>query len=287
MDPTLRNKYFREDPGKLSCNVISIMDSDPEDETPQLLDKRQNLTEGLLLLPYDLIAYLERAAVHAELGYPEFTAGDAYRALLLTDEVRDESFEYHEQAREALRNRCADGMPAILQEQGQGTARDVDLSGGVVQTGERGGDDHNAALLQVAHTAAILCYQKLAISLLLCGCLKSAYDFCMRGLIIAPEDEDLLFKKEQIQALARRRLKVDEVDINDLPDQGLVRREVYPWNHHEPNRFSAETLDFLNAELSAVSSKSEVKVTELPTLVEALGDAEGSTFTATNKQLGR
>lgn len=259
------------------------MDSDAEDEIPQLLEKRQNLTEALLRSPYDLIAYLERASVLTELSYPDLAAGDAYRALLLTDEVRDESFEYHEQALEALRARyAADGLPVILRE--QGTTRSVDLSGGVQSVSLDNVED--ITTLQIAHQAAVLCYRKLAISLLLCGCLKSAYDFCTRGLIIAPEDEDLLFKKEQIQALARRRMKVEEVDINDLPDQGLVRREIYPWNSHEPDRFSSETLDFLNSELSTVGARCEVKVTELPTLVENQGDVEENTFSATNKQLG-
>jgi hypothetical protein len=258
------------------------MDSDPEDETPQLLEKRQRFTDALLLHPYDLVAYLERASVLSELGYPDLSAGDAYRALLLTDEVRDESFEYHEQALEALRTRCADGMPVILRE--QGTARYVDLPGGVHSVTLD--DEEDPTPLQIAYQASLLCYRKLAISLLLCGCLKSAYEFCTRGLNIAPEDEDLLFKKEQIQALARRRLKVDEVDINDLPDQGLVRREVYPWNIHEPDRFSPETLDFLNAELFAVAAKCKVTVTELPTLIETQSGAEEYTFSTTNKQLG-
>jgi hypothetical protein len=228
------------------------------------LQKRHDLTEALLQLPYDLIAYLERAAVHTDLGYPDLAAGDAYRALLLTDEVLNEGFEYHEQALEALQSRCADGVPAILRDQG---SSDCDPS-------------------DIAHEASIQCYRKLATSLLLCGCLKSAHEFCTRGLAVAPGDEDLLFKKEHIQTLARRRLKVDDVDINDLPDQGLARREIYPWNDHEPDRFSQETLDFLNAELAAVAPKCEVKVTELPFLIDVPGDTEGQDSPTTCKQLG-
>ena len=256
------------------------MDSDSEDETSQLLERRQKITEAILNSPYDLIAYLERASVLTELGYPDLSAGDAYRALLLTDEVRNESFEYHEQALDALRTRCTDGMPVILQEQGI----NVDLPGGVLALTLDNEEDRTT--LQIALKASVLCYRKLAISLLLCGCLKSAYDFCTRGLNVAPNDEDLLFKRNHIRALAKRRLKVDEVDISDLPDQGLVRREVYPWNDHEPDRFSVKTLDFLNAELSAVAAKCKVTVTELPTLVETQSCAEGYTFSATNKQLG-
>ena len=252
------------------------MDSD-EDETPQLLEKREFLTGALLRLPYDLIAYLERAAVYTDLGYPDLAAGDAYRALLLTDEVRNEGFEYHEQALDTLRSRCAEGLPTILREQ---KSSDGDLSRGVQAV------SLDESLADIAHRASIQCYERLAISLLLCGCLKSAYEFCLRGLAIVPDDEDLLFKKEHIQALARRRLKVTGVEINDLPDQGLVRREIYPWNNHEPNRFSTETLEFLNTELATVGSKCQVKVTELPVLLEIPSDADGYSFISTNKQLG-
>jgi hypothetical protein len=258
------------------------MDSEEENQTSILLEKRKAITDALSRLPYDLIAYLERASVHTDLGYPDLAAGDAYRALLLCDEVRDESFEYHEQALETLQTRCADGLPHVFRKQGT----TVDLSGEVHAVSL---DDEEGTALQIAHIASIHCYRKLAISLLLCGCLKSSHDFCTRGLAIAPNDEDLLFKKEHIQLLARRKLKVgegDEVDISDFPDQGLVRREVYPWNNHEPDRFSIETLDFLNAELTAVSAKCQVKVTELPTLLEFASDSTDFTFMATNKQLG-
>lgn len=277
-------------PRKVFKHVICDMDSEEESQTPPLLEKRNSLTDALCQLPYDLIGYLERAYVHTELGYPDLAAGDAYRALLLCDEVRDDSFEYHEQALETLLIRCAEGVPGVLRRQGTtvdlpGSLRAVNLDG---ELQNRDGEQQQDPL-EIAHRASIHCYRKLAISLLLCGCLKSSYDFCTRGLAIAPEDEDLLFKKEHIQLLARRRLKVgeeEEVDVNDFPDQGLVRREVYPWNNHEPNRFSAETLDFLNAELALVDAKCRVKVTELPTLLELASDSTGITFTATNKQLG-
>jgi hypothetical protein len=143
-------------------------------------------------------------------------------------------------------------------------------------------------IIQLAKRASIRCYQILAISLLLCGCLKSAYEFAIRGLAIAPGDEELLLAQEYIQKLGRRRLKADsgELDIGDFPDEGLVRREVYPWNHHEPNRFSQETLDFLNAELASVAPNCVVRVTELPTLLESASDTDGYGVIPTNKQLG-
>jgi len=277
---------------------LRTMDSSSDledDNTLFLLSRRRALTGALDRLPYDLIAYLERAAVHSELGYPDLAAGDAYRALLLCDECANEGFEYHEQALDALRERCGGArdpeLPAVLKWRGN-----VDLERGVegLDIGEgqngNGGADHdnedeaNAELQKIAHIASIRCFRTLAISLLLCGCLKSSWDFCTRGLGIAPDDEDLLQAKDYIQLMARRRLKLspgEEVDINELPDQGLVRREIYPWNDFEPDRFSQETLDFLNKELETVAPKCEVKVVELPTLVEGIAEQA-----STNKQLG-
>jgi hypothetical protein len=195
-------------------NGISRMDRlDQQDDIPQLLQKRHDLTAALCRSPYDAVRYLERAAVHTDLGYPDLAAGDAYRALLLTDEARDESFEYHGQARDALRSRCADGLPAILRSESQSRTQspalssDVDPSrGGRALAPDDDEPDEERRLSRIAHEASIQCYRRLAISLLLCGCLKSAYDFCSRGLALAPADEDLLFKKEHIQAFARRNL---------------------------------------------------------------------------------
>jgi len=259
------------------------MDSDQEEETLYLLERRQNITDALLRLPYDLIAYLERAAVHSELGYPDLAAGDSYRALLLCDECANEGFEYHEQALVTLQERSTSGLPAVLRKQG---TSDVDLSGRVEGLSLGGNGDEESRTLQIARLASIRCYRNLAISLLLCGCLKSAYEFCSRGLAAAPEDEELLQAKEYIEKMARLRLKVEDVDINDLPDQGLVRREIYPWNDHEPNRFSEETLDFLNAQLAETAPNCEVRVTELPTLLENASSTDGYDNIPTNKQLG-
>jgi len=61
-------------------------------------------------------------------------------------------------------------------------------------------------------------------------------------------------------------LNWEDVEIQDYPDKGLVRRELYPWNSHEPDRYSADTLRFLNDEMAAVAPKLEVRVTDLPML---------------------
>lgn len=65
-------------------------------------NERQLLTSQLSDSPYECGCYLKRALCHEILGFPDLAAGDAYRALLLTDEVQNESSEYHEQAIEAI-----------------------------------------------------------------------------------------------------------------------------------------------------------------------------------------
>jgi hypothetical protein len=62
----------------------------------ELLELRQRTTEQ----PYSIVHRLELAKAYQILGYPDLAAGDAYKALMLVDEVREEG-EYHEAAIEA------------------------------------------------------------------------------------------------------------------------------------------------------------------------------------------
>jgi hypothetical protein len=78
----------------------------------------------------------------------------------------------------------------------------------------------------------------------------------------------------------------ENVDVEDYPDKGFVRREQYPWNHHEPDRFSNECLDFLNAELANIAPRLEVRVSELPLLSTALITNGTTPETNYTKQLG-
>ncbi|KAA8568666.1 hypothetical protein EYC84_007673 [Monilinia fructicola] len=216
-------------------------DSDEEDDTSIFVGRRQELTEKLEEEPYDLLLYLERASVYGDLGYPDLAAGDSYRALLLCDELKDESFEYHEQALETFKSRLAEGFSGgILKRYVYATAGSPDAitEGRGIEKVDVDKVDAEV-YMRIADKAALRCYQNLSLSLLLCGCLKSAYDFCSRGLKVAPDDEELNQVKDYIFTVAKRRLKTVEVDVSELPDQGLVRREIYPWNDHEPNRFLA------------------------------------------------
>lgn len=91
-----------------------------------------------------------------------------------------------------------------------------------------------------------------------------------------PGDEALRATLDAVRTSVREHFKAspdDEIDIKEYPDQGMVRRECYPWNHHEPDRCSEESLAFLNAELAKVAPNLEVKATMLPALT---GEAETS-----------
>ncbi|KAJ0155359.1 Uncharacterized protein HZ326_2426 [Fusarium oxysporum f. sp. albedinis] len=213
---------------------------DPTARNEQLLDRRSQLTEGLSSLPYDLILYLNRAAIHSDLGYPDLAAGDAYRALLLADEVLNEGFEYHEQALESLQMHTAVPLPDVL---AHGNLPQDEL-----QSPETDLEVEDEAVKRLAILAQVRAYQILSLGLLLCGSLQSAASFCQRGLQLSPSNQELLDTKNNIVTVARRRLRRDDIDIDypNLPDQGLVRREVYPWNDHEPDRFAPESLAELN-----------------------------------------
>jgi hypothetical protein len=289
-----------ESDDSLANSFAALPSPGAEARTNLLLGERARLLALLGRRPYDLYVYLERAHVHSELGYPDLAAGDAYRALLLTDEVLTEGFEYHEVALRALeRRRKWEGLevPVGFKERGEEITEEEEEEGEEEDEQEDEEEEvdieqleEDEELTEAAKAVSLRCYRVLSISLLLCGCLKSAYEFCQRGLNIKPEDEELLQAQEYILNLARRRLKIDNPEVvpevAHMPDQGLVRREIYPWNEHEPDRFSTETLDFLNEELAACAPKVEVRATELPTLVDGRSKSSGANGIPTNKQLG-
>ncbi|KAK4237401.1 hypothetical protein C8A03DRAFT_16046 [Achaetomium macrosporum] len=246
-----------------------------------LLERRQQLTDALAASPYDLILYLERAVVYSNLAYPDLAAGDAYRALLLADEVHDESFEYHEQAKEALSRYSTTPCPDVLNH----GALLEDLESLADGEGAQAAAPYNL----LANLASVRCFQILSLSLLLCGCLKSALSFCERGLNLVRHNRELKEIKGYIEQVARRRLRKDPdepIDINSLPDSGVVRREVYPWNTYEPDRFSQESLSYLNEQLSEIAPKCEVKVSNLPVLLDGESNTDDYEIIPTCNQLG-
>lgn len=236
-----------------------------------LLEERRQLTDELAQDPYDFILYLRRALVHSNLAYPDLAAGDAYRALMLTDEVHDDSFEYHERVLDALRKYDNDSIPVILHH-----GQLVDLAAST--------DAQGPALL--ANLAAVRCYQLLSMGLLLCGCLRSAYKFCERGLAAAPQNQELLNARRYIETVGQRRVRREISSMSDLPAWGMVRREVYPWNRHEPDRFAQESLDALNEELVTMAPKCAVQVATLPVLLDDASTMDDCSVIPMCRQLG-
>ncbi|KAH6850272.1 hypothetical protein B0I37DRAFT_352774 [Chaetomium sp. MPI-CAGE-AT-0009] len=259
----------------------SVLTDDQESTRGPLLERRQQLTDALAESPYDLILYLQRAVVYSDLAYPDLAVGDAYRALLLADEVRDESFEYHDQAKEALQGYKAIPCPEVLNHGSLIYDLDQLLDGdGVEDAGE---------FNLLANLASVRCFQIISLSLLLCGCLKSALEFCERGLKMVPHNRELDEIKGYIEQVARRRLRKDRdepIGINNLPDRGVVRREVYPWNTHEPDRFAKDSLSFLNNTLSKMAPKCEVRVSNLPILLDDETNTNGFDIIPFCNQLG-
>lgn len=263
-----------------SDDAANSYTSEDDAEYSALLDRREQLTDLLAESPYDLIRYLQRAVVYSNLGYPDLAAGDAYRALLLTDEVRNEGFEYHDQATQALKpySSSPTALPEVLH---HGALRQG--SGDMVNGhGPRGPEFHQ----EITAVASVRCYQIISLSLLLCGCLSSAHAYCERGLAASPNNQELLNTKNHIWTVARRRLKTQDVDVAQLPEWGNVRREVYPWNSYEPDRFSEESLSFLNRELATMAPKCEVRVSELPVLLDAASNTDDYEIIPTCNQLG-
>ena len=249
----------------------------PTTHQEQLLQRRQELTEELLSLPYDLILYLRRAVAHSHLAYPDLAAADAYRALLLIDEVMNKGFEYHESAFAALHAYTGDSAPDVLLHGNLSATwigRNINI------------DDEDPAVLRLTALASTRAYQILSLSLLLCGCLKSADNFCQRGLQLAPTNQELLNTHENIKTVARRKLRRPNPEPSEYPDYGLVRREVYPWNGQEPDRLTSHFLHTINTKLSEMASKCAVRISTLPVLLEGACDTDDYEIIPTCQQLG-
>lgn len=130
-----------------------------------------------------------------------------------------------------------------------------------------------AQLQQLVHEAVLTfpSYKILIPSILKCGCIRSAADFSNRALRAFPDINDFvvlhkeLFSNHSSDLPTSHNLQ-NKIPVEDLPDRGFVRRELYPWNQHEPDRFSHEALQFLNEELERIAPKLRVEMAELPSL---------------------
>ncbi|KAJ4383841.1 hypothetical protein N0V86_000684 [Didymella sp. IMI 355093] len=226
------------------------------------MERRKALTDELIALqqqtleqPYSIVHRLKLANAYRDLGYPDLAIGDAYKALLLVDEVAEEG-EYHDEALEAAN---AD----YLSEK---------VAGLNIRAGDEAGSKEDGEVVSWAEKhLSRTAHDILIEALLACGCFRSAFDYIARALRAFPEDERFQSYDEGLTSKLRTHYEkegenVDDVEVEDYPDKGLVRRENYPWNEHEPDRHSEECLQFLNNELANIAPKLEVRVSELPLL---------------------
>ncbi|EON69535.1 hypothetical protein W97_08795 [Coniosporium apollinis CBS 100218] len=250
--------------------VVSIKSR--KDGLEALLSNLETLRENSAEKPYSISNHLALAEAYANLGYPDLCAGEAYKALLLVDELSDESGEYHElvvEAAEADIRQAKDGARPLAEQslQIEANAPVVNEDDGV--TDALAQDAMAFAEKQWSGTA----YIQLTESLMACGCLKSALEYCKRGCQAHTENSILRRLDQEIrhqlqQYFENRGITWEEKDMNieDYPDRGLVRRELYPWNDHEPDRCSENSLRLLNEQMVEVAPKLEVRATSLPLL---------------------
>lgn len=267
------------------------------DERQYWLDERDKLALELESSPYNIHIYLQRARSYKHLGYPDLCASDTYRALLLTDEVLDEEGEFHQQAVDTIENARKSksnlGVDGCCRNGRRGLASPVSVRiDQELCTRAETAEEAEHWYHEVAYECALESYQMLASALSECGDLKSAYEFTRRGLIAFVGDEILrLTQKDIVDKYRKKQIQQDPTwddslfnPKEDLRENGLVRREIYPWNMHEPDRLLPEHLSFINGEVRKSAPQCEVRVTELPVLD---GDPSFNALkAATVRQLG-
>ncbi|KAF2756340.1 hypothetical protein EJ05DRAFT_62582 [Pseudovirgaria hyperparasitica] len=234
------------------------------------MDSVLSLQKELSQDPYSVPLRIKLIEAYDTLKYPDLAAGEAYRAILLIDEVVDECGEFHEEALESARQYYGD----------------------VIHNGASITTEAPADIDIIGHARAewlSTLYIKIIRSLCACNCLKSAFEYSLRAVKGFPGHEALSKEHNQVLHAIRQHLEsqgksLDENDVilDDLPDRGLVRRELYSWNEHEPDRFSADAISSLNEQMAISAPNLIVKSTQLPVLVQH----ESRDETHTVKQLG-
>ncbi|KAI9370366.1 hypothetical protein BJX61DRAFT_535693 [Aspergillus egyptiacus] len=238
-----------------------------ENCTVSALEDRESVTTQLYADPHNPHLHLERGLVHERLGFPDLASADAYRALSLLDSVVDpDGCEFH-----ARKRADPDSAPAPEPGRSVEEEEDGDDEEGFEPVTE---DEYNAIIGPV--------YALLVRSLARCGCLRDAYEFALRGLDLLNEmqtsqdsaatakkvlEEQIAFIRKEHYASKSQGPQPDEpLNPSTLKAQGSARRILYPWNTHEPDRKSPETLALLNERLKDVAPKCEVRAVALPIL---------------------
>lgn len=268
----------------------------PEITNTELRISLNALKEISLLIdnhPYSQALYNFQAEKYLHLGYPDLASGAAYKALLLSDATQDESDEYHERAFESLRD-VVRRQPTLKRkdlldrsELTPGNTKAANKKSARIKKDFQLADDEEVKLwLDKEYEPET--YRLLARSIYLCGCYSTAGLYCAKALQLYPQDAQMQQIRTLIVNAVAQHYKVTAKEVatkkigrpSDWPDQGFVRRELYPWNEFELDRL--ENLDELNEQMAAVAPKLEIRVVDLPALGKSMSD-EGP---ATVPQLG-
>ena len=235
------------------------------------MDLQASLTRTLEDDPFSIDTYWRRAEAYEIMHYPDLAVMDYYKVLLLADEVLDESGEYHSEACESMRNYIAARSHLERLETSRSCGFEIGrrnrFSPDVYAV------DDKEICAWTHHVWAREAPVRLAHQLATVGCLRTAYDFIQNVLRKDKGHETALEEKKRIENLAgpsfiARNIARDckSFRLKDLPDQGLVRREIYAWNEHEQDRTSERSLEVLNGEMKVVAPKLEVRPVKLPKL---------------------
>ncbi|KAL4891243.1 hypothetical protein BDV59DRAFT_203688 [Aspergillus ambiguus] len=254
---------------------------------PDFIQKRAELTARLYVDPHNPHRYLARGLIHEQLGFGDLASADAYRSLSLLESVVDpDSCEFH------ARRRISEEKPTGGQDNGDGDEEEED--------DDDDEDDAYAPITQQEYDALIGdVYALLVRSLVSCGCFRDAFEFCVRGLAILDDatgsttatktlQEQMEIIKQVYISKRPQKSTTDDVEIDPsaLDAQGFARRVLYPWNEHEPDRKSPETLQLLNERLKDVAPKCEVRAVALPALHGSTTEANPNDNPEVSIQLG-
>ena len=262
-----------------------------------VLPPRSIVDQLLLLIP---IAYLNRALTHAHLGYHDLSSSDAYRAMLSverfrewTDEVADE-YEFLDLDAGAVSKGLFSGVGFV-------GVLHPELRWVVREEGEVGKNTEEEDSERVLNQIDKVSLWTIIRSLTNTGCMKLAQTYLRNAFMRFSSDGDVGLWEDLARGILAK-LDPDPISTpatgsnteilftkKNLPIRGLSRREVYPWNHYEPDRFAPSTLEKINASMRecCVSTGSEggpwceARCVELPRL-----KADGTVSSKTVKQLG-
>lgn len=262
------------------------MATPPSNDRASALATREALTTQIGTFPnaYDPSLHLARARTHLGLDYPDLAAGDAYRAVLLTDYVR--MFLEQGDLQPGPIDPLPDNSNAEGEEHDEEEGEGEDEDGGEDGSGD-GADGADADELQAATHAqrfmtssgqSLAATERAALALLVdalgrVGCRAEAANYAHLALGRRADNPPGAALEAALAAAAAAAVHGDGGGGHGGP---TARRVVYPWNTHEPDRFSAETVGHLNEHAvprassagggSSSSSSVEVRVVQLPLL---------------------